>query len=102
MAAGVFDETSLVRIPDTMTEPLVYGISSPDELKDVEIWTLDTIENILPHIYRPLEQVKKKKVVSTKPPVPEELYPEPVADLVLTHSLTYSLTHSLTHLLTHH
>ncbi len=71
-----------MRILVTMTEPIVYGISSPDELKDVEIWTLDTIENILPHIYRPLEQIKKKKVVSNKPPVPEELYPEPVADLV--------------------
>ena len=73
-----------------MTEPLPYGVSSPEDLKEVEIWTIDTIENILPHIYRPLEQIKKKKVTnSKKPPIPEELYPEPLADVVLAHLSTH-------------
>ena len=79
-----------------MTEPVPYGIASPDDLKEVEIWITDTIENVLPHIYRPLEQIKKKKNVSNKPPIPEELYPEPVANMVLTH-FTFLVLCLLTH-----
>ncbi len=81
----------------TKTEPIPYGIASPDDLKEVEIWTTDTIENILPHIYRPLEQIKKKKVVSNKPPIPEELYPEPVANMVIIRLFTLLLVFLLVH-----